>query len=212
MTIKIGIISDPHAAPEPVAEALEIFRREEVSQVLCAGDIGGYGNEIDETVALLKEHEVICVRGNHEEWALARQAFPGSKMVHDYFVALPDHLSLTIEGIRIYMVHAEPPNRLRKGLRLLNESGDVIPEVLAEWHDRLNNFDHDVLIIGHTHQVYDVRLAQTLVINPGSCCFNHSCAILHLPELQVEWFALSGRKLEPVWNWGASLVNSSSRQ
>lgn len=209
MMKKIGIISDPHAAPAPLAEALAIFKREGVSQVLCAGDIGGYGSELDETVALLQEHEVICVRGNHEEWALARQPFPGSEIIHDYFASLPDHLSLTIEGIRIYMVHAEPPNRLRKGVRFLNESGEVMPAVLAEWHDRLNDFVHDVLIIGHTHQVYDVWLAQTLVINPGSSCFNHSCAILHLPELRVEWFSLSGRKIEPVWNWGASLANQS---
>jgi hypothetical protein len=40
------------------------------------------------------------------------------------------------------------------------------------------------------------------VINPGSCCFNHSCAILTLPQKQVEWFGLSGQPISRVWNWG----------
>jgi hypothetical protein len=40
------------------------------------------------------------------------------------------------------------------------------------------------------------------VINPGSCSYNHSCAVLTLPSLQVEWFALCGKPISRVWNWG----------
>ena len=37
--MKIGLISDVHAAPGPVAEAIRIFRRESVDRIICAGDI-----------------------------------------------------------------------------------------------------------------------------------------------------------------------------
>lgn len=59
----------------------------------------------------------------------------------------------------------------------------------------------DLLVVGHTHQVYAERLGGTLVINPGSTLFNHSCAVLHLPAQRVEWFAVGGA-IRRVWNWG----------
>ncbi len=204
MTTKIGLISDPHASPEPLAEALALFVREGVEVILCAGDIGGYGEHLEETVALLKRYGVRSIRGNHEQWALQQEEFPASAACRDYFLSLPTRLSLTIEGVTLDMVHAEPPDRMTKGLRLFDQYGEVIPEVLAEWHDRLDGFGHDVLILGHTHQVYDIRLGDTLVINPGSCTFNHSCAILQLPQQEVRWFALSGMGIEKTWNWGTN--------
>jgi putative phosphoesterase len=206
MTTRIGLISDPHATPQPLAEALAIFRREGVSQVLCAGDIGGYGEQLDETVALLQAGNVLAVRGNHEQWALQQEEFPGSAASRAYFTSLPDFLALTIEGVRLYMVHAEPPDRVMKGLRLFDPAGAVIPGVVAEWRQRLRGFDYDILILGHTHQVYAERLADTLVINPGSCCYNHSCAVLTLPQMELEWFALSGKPIDKLWNWGVNQV------
>lgn len=206
MSTKIGIISDPHATPAPLQEALAIFQREGVSHILCAGDIGGYGERLDETVALLKEHEVIAVCGNHEQWALQQGEFPGSEASRGYFESLPLFVSLCIEGIKLYMVHAEPPDKTTRGLRLFDQHGQVMPEVLAEWHERLEGFPYQALILGHTHQAYEVKLAKTLVINPGSSCFNHSCAILQLPSLDVEWYSLSGRKIEKMWNWGSNQI------
>lgn len=211
MTTRIGIFSDPHANPEPVAEALEIFRREGVEIVLCAGDIGGYGDRLDETIALLQQHHVRTIRGNHEEWALQREPFPGSEASRAYFESLPTHLSLTVEGVRLYMVHAEPPDKMVKGLRLFDPQGKVKPEVMAEWHERLEGFDHDVLILGHTHQVYELQLGEVLVVNPGSSSYNHSCAILTLPQRSVSFHPLSGKKVEKTWNWGGWNLSDSMK-
>lgn len=206
MTTKIGIISDPHADPDPLAEAVEIFRRQGVATILCAGDIGGYGDRLEETVALLQQSGAMAVRGNHEAWALQRDDFPGSEASRNYFASLPDHLELIVEGVRLYMVHAEPPDSLVKGLRLFDQYGEVVPEVLAEWHERLEGSDYDVLILGHTHQAFDVRLGRTLVINPGSSSYNHSCVVLTVPQLEVTWHALGGREISRVWNWGSHQV------
>jgi predicted phosphodiesterase len=63
-----------------------------------------------------------------------------------------------------------------------------------------------VLIVGHTHQVFTEYLGDILVINPGSSAFNHSCAILHLPEMRVQTFALSGKAIERTWNWGEHMI------
>jgi predicted phosphodiesterase len=53
MTSRIGLLGDPHADPAPLAEALEVFERQGVDQILCAGDIAGYGDPVDATVDLL---------------------------------------------------------------------------------------------------------------------------------------------------------------
>jgi predicted phosphodiesterase len=62
----IGLISDVHATAAPVQEALAIFARAGVDRVLCAGDIAGYHDEVEQTVALLVDNDVQAVRGNHD--------------------------------------------------------------------------------------------------------------------------------------------------
>jgi predicted phosphodiesterase len=100
------------------------------------------------------------------------------------------------------MVHASPPRSYMKGIRLLDLDGNLIEEEMARWTERLQGFDHDVLVVGHTHQVFCEQFGGTLVINPGSTRFNHTCAILTLPEMELQLFGLSGKQPVKSWNWG----------
>jgi predicted phosphodiesterase len=45
-----------------------------------------------------------------------------------------------------------------------------------------------VLVVGHTHQVFAETVGGVLVVNPGSSAFNHSCAILSLPDCTYRCF------------------------
>lgn len=198
----IGLLSDVHAAAAPVREALAIFARAGVTQVFCAGDVAGYHDGLAETVALLAAHDVQTVRGNHDlRWLQDRYDAhhdPAGAWLH----RLPAVIDTVIEGRRVYMVHAEPPDACTGGgIRLLDEDGNVRPERAALWTDRLAGSGYDVLVVGHTHQVFAAQLGGTLVVNPGSSVFNHACAILHLPELSVEVCPLSGQPVTPYWSW-----------
>lgn len=194
-------MSDPHATPQPVAEALALFRRERVDRVLCAGDIAGYGNALAETVELLQNAGCICVLGNHDLWYLARQRGENPRL--DAFLeALPSSLEFVIEGCSLYLVHAHPPDANRGGIKLRDQHGELDAGALADWAARLAGFGRQLLVVGHTHQVFAEQLGSTLLINPGSCTFNHSCAIVTLPERRVECFPLGGKPIAPVWNWG----------
>ena len=66
--MKIGLISDIHADPESLAEALGIFAAQGVESILCAGDIAGYGTMLPACVELLKEYRCQVVLGNHDLW------------------------------------------------------------------------------------------------------------------------------------------------
>ena len=46
------------------------------------------------------------------------------------------------------------------------------------------------------------QLGNILVINPGSTVFNHTCAVLSLPDMKVRIFPLSGKTPRKTWNWG----------
>ena len=186
----IGLLSDVHATAAPVALALEIFHRAGVEQVWCAGDIAGYRSELDHTIALLADNGVRAIRGNHDLRFLDRPDTDPDSRAAIYLRGLPAAIDTVIAGQRVYMVHAEPPDACNGGgIRLLDPQGAVRPERAAEWTRLLAARDYDVLVVGHTHQVFARQLANTLVINPGSPQYNHACAILDLDTLSVEWLA-----------------------
>ncbi len=200
-TATIGLLSDVHATSAPVAEALAIFDRAGVDEVWCAGDIAGYRDELEQTVELLSEGGVRAVHGNHDLRYLAAHKDEADRTAA-WLARLPTAIDSVIGGRRVYMVHAEPPEICDGGgIRLLDSEGRVRPKRAERWRRTLPAYNCDVLVVGHTHQVFAEQLGSTMVINPGSSAFNHSCAILHLPAMSVEIIALSNRAVLRYWNW-----------
>ncbi len=197
---RLGLVSDVHASPEPLAAALELFAREGVDQVICAGDIAGYGDALDPTVDLLRAAGAASVQGNHDRWFLARRD-PATAATRAWLEALPTVLDRRIGECRLYCVHASPPRSLMEGIRLLDEHGVPEPEARADWDARLADLDADLLVVGHTHQLFAERLGGTLVVNPGSTLFNRSCAVVDLPSLDVRLLPLPGATARAVWDW-----------
>lgn len=207
----IGLLSDVHATAAPVALALEIFHRAGVEQVWCAGDIAGYRSELDRTIALLADNGVRAIRGNHDLGYLERPDTDPDSRAAIYLRGLPAAIDTVIAGQHVYMVHAEPPDACNGGgIRLLDPQGAVRPERAAEWTRLLAARDYDVLVVGHTHQVFAERLGSMLVVNPGSSAFNHSCAILRLPERTVEAVPLSGQGIRRYWNWSEYMKSAGA--
>ncbi len=179
--------------------------------IFCLGDIAGYGSELEQTLELITAAGCSAIVGNHDLWHMEDCADTETTSVDTFFKRLPLVLELTIEGKRLYMVHASPPRSTMEGIKLLDERGAIIPERKQHWSGRLRGFAYDVLVVGHTHQVFAERLADTLVINPGSTKFNHSCTIMELPSLQTQVLPLSDRGVVRSWNWGADQIAKSAQ-
>lgn len=197
----IGLISDVHATVTPVEEAMSIFEHAGVEKVICAGDIAGYGDQLEQSIELLVSSGCHTVLGNHDLLYLAHHADEVDNVAVAYFNRLDRSMSMTIAGKQLYMVHAQPPDDCHGGIKLLNKEGEIQREQIAFWEGELETFDCDVLVVGHTHQVFAEQVGDTLVVNPGSSAFNHSCAILTLPEMTVNVFPLAGQAIEKTWNW-----------
>jgi len=201
METRIGIVSDVHASAAPLAAALALLSDEGVGTLICAGDIAGYGDELDATVTLLESSGCRAIYGNHDRWLLERHGSTESQRARDYLRRLPATLNIEAAGCRVDTVHASPPDSLMDGIRLLDEEGIIDAAAQRYWTAHLVPFGHDVLVVGHTHQVFAEWLGDTLVINPGSTLFNRSCAILELPSRTVRLLALPGERLQSTWRW-----------
>ncbi len=200
--MKIGLISDVHASPVPLKQALELFTEEHVDKIICAGDIAGYNDDLDETVNLLIDYDVDCIIGNHDQTYLQTHPSLSATDSFRFLEQLPETLEYTVDGLKISVVHAQPPSEQHGGIKLLDENTQLIAQQVNYWTDALASIDADILIVGHSHQVYVQQLGSTLLINPGSAPFNHSCMILQLPQKTVSRHALEGKDILPVWNWG----------
>jgi len=201
MTTTIGLISDVHSSPLPLRQALDIFERENVDDIICAGDIAGYYDSVTPTVELLIQSNCKAVIGNHDQSWLEHPAPEEAHHVRAYLGGLPPTLEFEVEGIKVMVVHANPPAEQVGGIRLLDQQGEIIEQRCQEWASNLSAVDCDLLIVGHTHQVYAAQLGKVFVINPGSSVFNHSCMILSLPELTVREFALGNQDIVRCWNF-----------
>ena len=201
MTTKIGLISDVHASPEALAEALRIFQQHQVSDIICAGDIAGYFDTLTPCIQLLKQYDCKTIIGNHDQSYLQENIGKDLSEDYQYLDALPETLRFNIQYKSIAVVHAEPPDLQHGGIKLLDQQGEIIQSRVQHWARQLKDFDHDILIVGHTHQVFAEQIGHVFVINPGSSAFNHSCMILSLPELTVQTYALENREIIKCWNF-----------
>ncbi|MFW2373574.1 MAG: metallophosphoesterase family protein [Gammaproteobacteria bacterium] len=207
MHYKLGLVSDVHATARPLAQALELLTEKGVDDIVCLGDIAGYGVELDETVKLLERYHCQSILGNHDLWYMQQHEDSPSDYARQYFTQLPRYYRFKRQDIEFYCVHANPPDALMGGIRLYDENGQLLPQQISEWTQALQGCDFEFLFVGHTHQYFDQQLANTRVINPGSTKFNNSCAMLSLPEQQVDFFSLNGGSLLRSWNWSKVFAN-----
>jgi predicted phosphodiesterase len=187
--VKLALVSDLHANLEALDAVLrDIDREAPGAQLVCAGDIVGYGPDPEACIARLQERAAPCVMGNHEEMVLGRRDF--SRCVHAGIVAAVwtrRHLSA---DARAYLQAL--PHCLRLGSVVVChgdlESADTYvstPEraeaALAQL--RAEHRGAEVLVCGHTHHAAvfthqagfqpakagaGYQLTLPCVINPGS--------------------------------------------
>lgn len=170
--MKVGILADLHSN----LEALEavVRRLGDVEEVLCAGDLVGYGAQPNEVVELVRREQVFSIQGDHDRFlfkGLKGFGPTAAKVLRwtkrnlkrenlEYLKQLPSELDLKLQGVKIHVVHGEPSKPF---------SGGVFPSTSGrELLELVQKVKADVLVLGHTHLPFCRRVQGKLVINPGS--------------------------------------------
>jgi putative phosphoesterase len=71
--MRLAIISDIHGNLEALSQVLTRIDDSKVDEIVCLGDIVGYGPFPEECIALVRQHCKSIVRGNHDAGAAGEQ-------------------------------------------------------------------------------------------------------------------------------------------
>jgi putative phosphoesterase len=161
---RIAIISDVHADVHALDDALGRIDAMACDTIMCAGDLIGYGLFPEETIALLGERAIQCVRGNHDRWAFdGTYNTSGWDLTPEsvsFLKALRPSHTACIDGVSLAMWHAKP----RSDMDGIYSNTDARAIDAA-----LRNADADVLVVGHTHVPTCLTVSGgRLVVNPGA--------------------------------------------
>ena len=159
--MKVGIIADVHCNDAALRIALD--RMGQVDELLCAGDAVYQFRFSNEVVEMLRERGARYIVGNHEQVLLgkwgerARRADWVRQDAVTYMAEQPSHMTTTIGGKTLVMVHGSP-------FEPHNEY--IYPN--SPSLSRLATIDADYIVLGHTHYQMAEQVGRALVINPGS--------------------------------------------
>jgi putative phosphoesterase len=191
--MKIGVIADIHGDYTALTTALDrLEHQHRVEHILCAGDLVGRGPRPEEVVQLIRQRGIPSVKGNHDEWAAGVSA----ESVR-YLESLPINWQQRFGSNSVYMCHGKP------GSNVWGLYRDHVSDTLLNM--MLGSLKADVLIVGHTHVPMFIRVANGIVVNPGSLytfdsmrATSHTYGILNLPELTFDLYDLTVERMEPV--------------
>lgn len=65
--MKLGIISDIHANPVALEKVLADAVAQGCGDIICLGDIVGYGYDPQRCIDIVRKEGIECIRGNHDD-------------------------------------------------------------------------------------------------------------------------------------------------
>lgn len=152
--MNIGILSDIHSNLAALQAVVAEFRRRRVDQIVCLGDIVGYGPEPNECIEIIRERAEITILGNHDCMAVGSDPFAHinlyARQAMDWTreVLLDDHrkwllgLPYEVRGEGRCFVHASP--RFPADWEYI---GRVSEATVA-----FDYFEEQLCFVGHTHR------------------------------------------------------------
>jgi putative phosphoesterase len=160
--VLVGVVSDIHCNLTALDAAIEAMDGR-VGEILVAGDSVYEYRLSNEVVERIRDLGVPYVLGNHEMVLLspagsaARQRPDVRESNLEFLSGLPTRVELSFGNRHVTMVHGSP----------WEPYNEYLYESSPSW-SRCDDFEADILVLGHTHVPMAARKGRTLVVNPGS--------------------------------------------
>lgn len=154
--MRIAVLSDIHGNQEAFTKVLEDIQRQQVNSIVTLGDNIGYGADSEEVIRMIRERDILSVKGNHElavatpqvrRWfkldarkALNQALSCLSDASVEYIQAMPTHARIP-DG---YLVHGFPPDSTRFYLYQISD---------VRLLETLQKMRESICFVGHTHQL-----------------------------------------------------------
>jgi len=177
--MRIAIISDIHSNLQALETALSLIDGMSVTEIVCLGDIVGYGGNPNECVDLVRQRATRCVIGNHDaaaldttrSWYFTKDGRTAIDWTHkvlteensNYLSSLP----FRVDAEQFTLVHANPAE----------PEAWAYVRTLQEASLQFSRFESPLCFIGHTHipsvcgedlKTFQVRKEVRALVNVGS--------------------------------------------
>ncbi len=151
--MRLAIISDIHGNVEALTTTLDLINTRSVDEVVCLGDVVGYGANPNECLALVRERCTVILLGNHDaaavDLSVANQftmnarlsAIWTNQVLHDENKEFLKNLPFTKARDDIFLTHASPYDP--------EEWNYIITDLDAR--DAFQSFVQRICFVGHSH-------------------------------------------------------------
>jgi putative phosphoesterase len=179
---RIAIFSDMHGNSSATETVLAGIDAEAPDEILCLGDLVGYGAHPNEVIDLIRGRDIPTIMGNYDdgvgfdrddcgcaykddgEEVRGQASLMWTRAAVDddrkaYLRSLVPEIRREVNGVRIRLVHGSPR---RMNEYLFEDRDDRSLERIAEITDA------DVLVFGHTHKPWHREIGGVLFVNTGS--------------------------------------------
>jgi predicted phosphodiesterase len=177
---RIGLLGDIHCEDGRLAAALDFLQTQPHDLICAVGDIVDGPGDVNRTIDLLRQHQVIAVRGNHERWLFSGEmrGLPGSNSRFD--LRLPGLAYLSELPLTRQLETVAGSALLCHGLGTDDMAGVWPQDDVLRLHSNyplwqlVNRREYRFVLNGHTHQRLVRSFADLTIINAGTLYRKHS--------------------------------------
>jgi putative phosphoesterase len=161
----IALISDIHGNYPALMSVVKELKRWSPEVIVCLGDIAGYYSQINECCDLLRELDVISVRGNHDHYLVGNVECPSSRSANRCLA----YQRQVISKENFQWLSSFPTESTVDGISVRHAGWlDPLEERLDPCADYLEALPWRRLASGHSHFPCLVNCSGKQYCNPGS--------------------------------------------
>jgi predicted phosphodiesterase len=165
--MKVAVLSDIHGNLEALQAVQNDLQQVEPEQVICLGDLVGYGPDPEEVVNLVREFGYQSILGNHEAALASKRArnwmnfqakennISTEALLSEDNLLFCCHLPKTITLSPALFVHGSPPDSVNTYLYMMDDKD--IQKTFAD-------SSLELFFVGHTHELMLVSMEEDKVI------------------------------------------------
>lgn len=197
---RIGVIGDIHCEDRRLAAALQFLQTQALDLICAVGDIIDGPGDPNRTFALLEQHQVVMVRGNHERWLVrnemrglpdAQSRFDFDALAWAYLNGLPLMRRFETVAGRMLLCHGLGDDDMA-GVWPFDDTL-ALHSNIALWR-LVNAGEYAFVVNGHTHQRMVWTFGGLTIINAGTLYRrHHPCfCLVDFAQSLVQYFNVDG--------------------